>query len=185
MRAVPSTQFELPLGSCSCRSRWSLPEHARKVRQIRHAQRVLSIALCRAEQVRVAGGIKYSGLIAVFGAAPVIPPALVELPVPARRFSIMGCVVAARGVEPRRLSAQDPKSCVSANFTKRPERGEFNQPVSCSREPTTLIFGCRAPRRHLCSHRSNGCLFHRHISWSRWIHWLRYRFIRPRLQVFS
>jgi hypothetical protein len=29
--------------------------------------------------------------------------------------------VAARGLEPRRLSAQDPKSCVSANFTKRPE----------------------------------------------------------------
>ena len=28
--------------------------------------------------------------------------------------------VAARGFEPRRLSAQDPKSCVSANFTKRP-----------------------------------------------------------------
>ncbi len=28
--------------------------------------------------------------------------------------------VAARGVEPRRLSAPDPKSGVSANFTKRP-----------------------------------------------------------------
>src|SRR5436190_18238839 len=28
--------------------------------------------------------------------------------------------MAARGLEPRRLSAQDPKSCVSANFTKRP-----------------------------------------------------------------
>ena len=32
-------------------------------------------------------------------------------------------VVAARGLEPRRLAAQDPKSCVSANFTKRPECG--------------------------------------------------------------
>ena len=29
-------------------------------------------------------------------------------------------LVAARGVEPRRLSAPDPKSGVSANFTKRP-----------------------------------------------------------------
>ena len=29
--------------------------------------------------------------------------------------------VAARGVEPRRLSAPDPKSGVSANFTKRPD----------------------------------------------------------------
>lgn len=31
--------------------------------------------------------------------------------------------VATRGLEPRRLAAQDPKSCVSANFTKRPSCG--------------------------------------------------------------
>ena len=32
MRAVPSTQFELPLGNCNRHSRWSLAKQARKMR---------------------------------------------------------------------------------------------------------------------------------------------------------
>ena len=37
-----------------------------------------------------------------------------------RAYAINLSPVAARGLEPRRLAEQDPKSCVSANFTKRP-----------------------------------------------------------------
>ena len=40
-----------------------------------------------------------------------------------RRFSVDEFVVAARGLEPRHLSAPDPKSGVSANSTKRPMSG--------------------------------------------------------------
>ncbi len=39
-------------------------------------------------------------------------------------------LVAARGVEPRRLSAPDPKSGVSANFTKRPYFDVFSRNTS-------------------------------------------------------
>ena len=39
---------------------------------------------------------------------------------PPKHSRFRGPSVATRGVEPRRLAAQDPKSCVSANFTKRP-----------------------------------------------------------------
>ncbi len=39
---------------------------------------------------------------------------------PPKHSRFRGPAVATRGVEPRRLAAQDPKSCVSANFTKRP-----------------------------------------------------------------
>lgn len=46
--------------------------------------------------------------------------------------------VVARGVEPRRLSAQDPKSCVSANFTKRPD--------SSRRLVYSLRHGLQVPR---------------------------------------
>ncbi len=47
-------------------------------------------------------------------------PEFPGLSVPCR--DMHNLTVAARGLEPRRLAAQDPKSCVSANFTKRPFR---------------------------------------------------------------
>ena len=53
--------------------------------------------------------------------------------------------MAARGVEPRRLSAQDPKSCVSANFTKRPSRRKSTRRVARSREP--VVFNSRRDSR--------------------------------------
>ena len=55
----------------------------------------------------------------------------------------LGKRVAARGLEPRRLSAQDPKSCVSANFTKRPGKVWFVFAVAA-----TEVERSRAPRAH-------------------------------------